>query len=89
MRRAFTAPTSDCRCQWTISLRAKVANLGADDVAQCMRRKTVGDYCMQHAKMICDRFMLERQAARKAEFDCPDCGGNDDTPIDHCTDCER
>lgn len=44
--------------------------------AQCGRKHTDGQLCTQHRKM-CDRFK------------CSYCGGNDELPTDHCTDCER
>jgi hypothetical protein len=42
-RRAFTAPPMDDRCSWDIMLRSDKSS------AQCMRRKTIGGLCTQHA----------------------------------------
>lgn len=44
--------------------------------AQCGRRHVDSTLCKQHAKMA-------------ARFSCEYCGGNDELPPDHCTDCER
>lgn len=70
--RNFQAPPGDQRCIWTVALRGG----GANDVAQCMRSRTEGDLCKQHAKMA-------------ARWSCTYCGGNDEMPPDHCADCSR
>lgn len=70
MRRAYMAPPEDQRCRWDIALRSDKSE------AQCMRRKTVGDLCTQHAKMA-------------ADWSCEYCGGNDELPQDHTDDCDR
>lgn len=44
--------------------------------AQCGRRQKSGQLCTQHAKM-------------HAGWNCTYCGGNDELPPDHCTDCTR
>jgi len=71
--RRFIDALGEDRCMWTITLRD-----GSD--ARCGRRKQNaignGDCCTQHAKMA-------------AKFKCEYCGGNDNFPVEHCTDCER
>ena len=44
--------------------------------AQCGRHHTNGRLCTQHEKM-------------RAAWGCAYCGGNDETPPDHCMDCTR
>lgn len=52
-------------------------NLRADkSPARCMRRSVVDGLCRQHAKIV-------------ADFHCGYCGGNDEIPPSHCTDCTR
>ena len=74
MSRRFMAPADQERC---IADRKPLSDGSA---ARCMRRATVqtifGNLCAQHARMT-------------KEFHCEYCGGNDELPPDHCTDCER
>jgi len=69
MKRPFTAALSVDRCSYTITLRDGSA-------AQCMRKKTKGDLCTQHSRIV-------------NGWSCEYCGGNDETPPGHCMDCER
>lgn len=69
-RRNYFAPPDEDRCVWDITLRSDKSG------ARCMRRKTEGDLCTQHAKM-------------RDAFGCDYCGGNDEHPPGHCADCTR
>lgn len=66
-KRRFFDAHYDERCMYTITLSDGSA-------AQCGRRKTVGELCTQHAKIV-------------AAWHCDHCGGNDEFPPDHTQDC--
>ena len=72
MKRRFIDAYTGERCKWTVTLKD-------GRQAQCGRRRTTGDLCTQHAKMLAD-IVLKMSSC---------CGGTDEYPPEHCQDCEK